>query len=90
MTRLGSSPVPDPLGGSVHSSVAMGFRFAGPGDMCRVEMWRGGLGAAYPVPALSSVGASLASPCCRFHTPLIGAQLLSHPAFLQSHPSRPE
>jgi hypothetical protein len=25
-----------------------------------VEMWRGGLGAAYPLPALSSAGASLA------------------------------
>ena len=34
-------------------------------------MWRGGLGAAYRLPALSSVGASLASPCFRFHTPLI-------------------
>ncbi len=26
-------------------------------------MWRGGLGAAYPWPALSSAGASLAEPC---------------------------
>ena len=34
-------------------------------------MWRGGLGAAYPVPTLSSVGASLAPPCFRFHIPLI-------------------
>ncbi len=34
-------------------------------------MWRGGLGAAYPLPTLSSVGASLAPPCFRFHTPLI-------------------
>ena len=47
-----------------------------PGDpiraiTCRVEMWRGGLGAAYLLPALSSAGASLASPCFRFHTPLI-------------------
>jgi hypothetical protein len=29
----------------------------------RVEMWRGGLGAAYLLPALSSAGASLAEPC---------------------------
>ena len=29
----------------------------------RVEMWRGGLGAAYPFPALSSAGASLSAPC---------------------------
>jgi hypothetical protein len=30
-------------------------------------MWRGGVGAAYRLPALSSAGASLASPCFRFH-----------------------
>jgi transposase InsO family protein len=36
-----------------------------------VEMWRGGLGAAYLLPALSSAGASIASPCFRFHIPLI-------------------
>ena len=29
----------------------------------RVEMWRGGLGAAYLFPPLSSNGASIASPC---------------------------
>ena len=29
---------------------------------CRVEMWRGGLGLAYPFPALSSAGASLSRP----------------------------
>jgi hypothetical protein len=34
-------------------------------------MWRGGLGAAYLFPALSSAGASIASPCFRFHIPLI-------------------
>ena len=34
-------------------------------------MWRGGLGAAYLLPTLSSVGASLAPPCFRLHTPLI-------------------
>jgi hypothetical protein len=34
-------------------------------------MWRGGVGAAYLFPALSSAGASLASPCFRFHIPLI-------------------
>jgi len=36
-----------------------------------VEVWRGGLGAAYLLPTLSSVGASRAPPCFRFHTPLI-------------------
>ena len=36
-----------------------------------VEVWRGGLGGAYLCPTLSSVGASLAPPCFRFHTPLI-------------------
>jgi hypothetical protein len=34
-------------------------------------MWRGGLGEAYRWPTLSSGGASLASPCFRFHIPLI-------------------
>jgi hypothetical protein len=34
-------------------------------------MWRGGLGAAYRLPALSAAGASIASPCFRFHIPLI-------------------
>jgi hypothetical protein len=34
-------------------------------------MWRGGVGAAYLLPALSLAGASLASPCFRFHIPLI-------------------
>jgi hypothetical protein len=43
----------------------------GTGTMCGVEVWRGGLGGAYPLPTLSSVGASLAPPCFRFHTPLI-------------------
>src|SRR5580700_5638072 len=33
-------------------------------------MWRGGVGAAYRLPALSSAGASLATPCFRFHIPL--------------------
>src|SRR5262249_7539743 len=36
-----------------------------------VERWGGGLGGAYPLPALSSAGASLATPCDRFHLPLI-------------------
>jgi hypothetical protein len=34
-------------------------------------MWRGGVGAAYRLPALSFAGASLAAPCFRFHIPLI-------------------
>ena len=33
-------------------------------------MWRGGVNAAYRLPALSSAGASLATPCFRFHIPL--------------------
>jgi hypothetical protein len=40
-------------------------------NFCGVEVWRGGLGGAYRLPTLSSVGASRAPPCCRFHTPLI-------------------
>src|ERR1700739_4974518 len=39
--------------------------------LCGVEMRRGGVGTAYRLPALSSAGASLASPCFRFHIPLI-------------------
>jgi hypothetical protein len=46
-------------------------QFQRAGRRCGVEMWRGGLGAAYLLPALSSAGASLASPCFRFHIPLI-------------------
>jgi hypothetical protein len=42
--------------------------------MCRVEMWRGGVGAVYRLPALSSAGASLAAPCFRFHIPLIESE----------------
>ena len=34
-------------------------------------MWRGGLGGAYLLPALSSAGASLAHAMLRFHIPLI-------------------
>jgi len=37
---------------------------------CGVKAWRGGLGGAYLLPTLSLVGASLALPCFRFHTPL--------------------
>src|SRR5260370_26118994 len=40
-------------------------------SQCGVEVWRGGLGRAYLLPTLSFVGASLAPPCFRFHTPLI-------------------
>jgi len=41
------------------------FRFkewCAQGDDCGVEMWRGGLGLAYLLPALSAAGASLARP----------------------------
>ena len=41
------------------------------GSYCGVEVWRGGLGGTYRLPALSSAGASLVPPCFRFHTPLI-------------------
>jgi hypothetical protein len=34
-------------------------------------MWRSGLGKVYLLPALSLAGASLTSPCFRFHIPLI-------------------
>jgi hypothetical protein len=40
-------------------------------QMCGVEVWRGGLGSAYPLPTLSSVGASRTEPCFLLHTPLI-------------------
>src|SRR6516162_2666046 len=36
----------------------------------RVEMWRGRVGAAYPLPAFSSVGASVGAPCSVFHISL--------------------
>jgi hypothetical protein len=39
--------------------------------MCRVEVWRGGLGGTYLLPTLSVAGASLFPPCFRLHTPLI-------------------
>jgi hypothetical protein len=42
-----------------------------PDSLCGVEMWRGGVGAAYLLPALSSAGASIAAPYFRFHIPLI-------------------
>jgi hypothetical protein len=38
---------------------------------CGVEVWRGGLGGTYRLPALSFAGASLFPPCFRFHIPLI-------------------
>ncbi len=41
----------------------------------RVERWRGGLGAAYLFPALSSAGASLASPYSVSTLPLIEPDL---------------
>jgi hypothetical protein len=43
-------------------------------------MWRGGVGAAYLLPALSLAGASLASPCFRFHTPSRPGELPQTPA----------
>jgi hypothetical protein len=35
---------------------------------CGVEVWRGGLGGVYPLPALSAAGASL-TPSCSVSTP---------------------
>jgi hypothetical protein len=61
MTRLASSPVPDPLGGSVQSSVAMGFRFAGPGYMS---------GYATNRELVAWIGKALwprGQPCCLCH-----------------------
>ena len=46
--------VPDPEG------EALAGRGRGKRERGRVETWRGGLGSAYPLPALSSAGASLA------------------------------
>ena len=40
-------------------------------QFCGVEVWRGGLGGTYRLPALSFAGASLFPPCFRFHTPLV-------------------
>jgi len=34
-------------------------------QVCGVEVWRGGLGGAYLLPTLLSVGASLVPPCFR-------------------------
>jgi len=61
---------------------ALGRISANRTSMCGVEVWRGGLGRAYRWPTLSSVGASLAPPCFRFHTPLIEPVRadLPHPA----------
>src|SRR6267143_5831709 len=47
--------------------------------MCGVEVWRGGLGGAYRLPALSSAGASLFPPCFRSHTPLIEPDVADFP-----------
>ncbi len=50
----------------------------------RVERWRGGLGAAYLFPALSSAGASVSAPCS-VSPPAhqTGRTAFSHPAFGQ-------
>ena len=59
------------LASLVGHSLIWKFPPGGLGPHCGVEMWRGGLGSAYLWPTLSSAGASLASPCFRFHIPLI-------------------
>jgi hypothetical protein len=43
-------------GFALSNDIPLGFDTGS--DLCRVEMWRGGLGAAYLLPALSSAGAS--------------------------------
>jgi len=57
---------------------------------CGVEVWRGGLDAAYPLPALSSAGASLAHPAPFPHPAhRTGQAHFAHPAlgerFTTSH-----
>jgi len=44
-------------------------------------MWRGGLGIAYLFPTLSSVRASRAPPCLRFHTPLLRTRQADLPIY---------
>ena len=53
-------------------------------------MWRGGVGAAYLLPTLSLAGASLASPCFRFHIPLIEPDRQISRIRLSDKTSRPE
>src|SRR5260370_24297410 len=60
------------LNGHLGRSIVLAvLAFTGTLMRCGVEVWRGGLGRAYQLPTLSFVGASLAPPCFRFHTPLI-------------------
>ena len=60
-----SEPRESPSSARPSSLVARPARSAGPSRVRigRVEEWRGGLGSAYLFPALSSAGASIASPC---------------------------
>ena len=48
---------------SQHARFAESRRLYRQGSSGRVETWRGGLGEAYLLPALSSAGASIAPPC---------------------------
>ena len=65
-TRIGQSAECEPESRSANPSRERVCSSAG-----RVEKWRGGLDAAYQLPALSSAGASLAAPCFRLHFPLV-------------------
>jgi hypothetical protein len=69
---LGTRNQPDCRNGLQRMVDKRGGQFlVAPDQMCGVEVWRGGLGGTYRLPALSFAGASLVPPCFRFHTPLI-------------------
>jgi hypothetical protein len=55
--------VSDFLSGMTRAATSRRSRTRTRGKRGRVERWRGGLGSAYRLPALSSAGASLALPC---------------------------
>src|SRR5258708_29581652 len=59
----------------LRSSRITGHVVLGRFQLCGVEVWRGGLGGAYLLPAISSVRTSLAPPCVRFHPPLMQPHL---------------
>jgi quinoprotein glucose dehydrogenase len=53
-----------------------------------VEVWRGGLGGAYPLPALSSAGASIAPPCFRLSGRTVARNRASNDAAVRVEESR--
>ena len=56
------------------------------GHMSGVEVWRGGLGGAYRLPTLSSVGASLAPPCFRLSGRTVARNRASNDAAVSTVP----